>query len=77
MSESDLTILVLAAGQGTRMKSRRQKLLHEAAGWPLLTHVKTIAEALSPDKIAFIVAPGMEDLAELAAPHQTIVQSPA
>ena len=35
MTDSRLAIVVLAAGQGTRMKSSRPKVLHELAGVPL------------------------------------------
>lgn len=34
-----LSVVILAAGQGTRMKSSRPKVLHEVAGKPMLTHV--------------------------------------
>lgn len=77
MSASQLTVLILAAGKGTRMKSRTLKLLHKAAGWPLIAHVKNMAETLGARKIAFILSPGMEDLASAVAPHHTITQSPA
>ncbi|MGD9592136.1 MAG: bifunctional UDP-N-acetylglucosamine diphosphorylase/glucosamine-1-phosphate N-acetyltransferase GlmU [Candidatus Berkiella sp.] len=45
-----LTVVVLAAGQGTRMKSTLPKVLHCLAGKPLLQHVLDTANQLSPSK---------------------------
>lgn len=77
MNNDHLTVIILAAGHGTRMKSRRLKLLHEAAGLPLISHVRHVAESLNPQTIAFVVAPGMDDLNDALSPYKTIVQSPA
>ena len=43
-----LHVVVLAAGQGTRMRSKHPKVLHALAGRPLLQHVIDTAEQLSP-----------------------------
>ena len=48
-------VLILAAGLGTRMKSRRAKVLHELAGRPLIAHVLDAAFALNPSAIITIV----------------------
>jgi hypothetical protein len=39
MGSPDIHIVILAAGQGTRMKSRLPKVLHQMAGKPLIEHV--------------------------------------
>ena len=52
---SDLHIVVLAAGKGTRMRSARPKVLHEVAGLPMLAHVLRAARALSPASITVVV----------------------
>ncbi len=44
---ADLAIVILAAGKGTRMKSQRAKVLHEAAGLPLVLHVLRAVQAAS------------------------------
>lgn len=51
----DTAVIVLAAGQGTRMKSRRAKVLHEVCGVPMLEHVLATARALSPSRLVVVV----------------------
>jgi len=50
-----LSIVILAAGQGTRMKSSRPKVLHELAGKPLLQHTVDASRALDPGQIIVVV----------------------
>ena len=45
---TDVHIVVLAAGKGTRMKSARPKVLHRVAGAPMIDHVLAAAGELSP-----------------------------
>jgi bifunctional UDP-N-acetylglucosamine pyrophosphorylase/glucosamine-1-phosphate N-acetyltransferase len=52
---SDTHIVILAAGKGTRMKSALPKVLHQAAGLPLIDHVLRAAESLSPSSTVVIV----------------------
>lgn len=53
--ETPVTVAILAAGMGTRMKSRRAKVLHEAGGKPLIQHVVTTALALAPPERIFVI----------------------
>jgi bifunctional UDP-N-acetylglucosamine pyrophosphorylase/glucosamine-1-phosphate N-acetyltransferase len=53
--ETDLTVVVLAAGLGTRMKSRKAKVLHRAGGRYLIEHVLRTAQALAPPERIFVV----------------------
>jgi len=55
MSERHLAVVVLAAGQGTRMKSTKPKVMHELAGLPLLGHVLTTANALGAAHVVPVV----------------------
>jgi bifunctional UDP-N-acetylglucosamine pyrophosphorylase / glucosamine-1-phosphate N-acetyltransferase len=52
---TDLHVVVLAAGKGTRMKSALPKVLHRAAGLPLIDHVLRAASALTPASIVIVV----------------------
>src|SRR3954471_24426177 len=46
----ELTVIVLAAGGGTRMKSKTMKVLHPIGGRSMIAHVLTAAQALAPDR---------------------------
>jgi bifunctional UDP-N-acetylglucosamine pyrophosphorylase / glucosamine-1-phosphate N-acetyltransferase len=66
MIKNETTILILAAGKGTRMKSALPKVLHEAAGMPLLGHVIEASKSIEPSGIVVVVAPTMDDVASYA-----------
>lgn len=51
----DLAVVILAAGQGTRMKSSRAKVLHDVAGRPMLHFPLSAAEALAPARLVVVV----------------------
>lgn len=55
MTENKLAIIVLAAGRGTRMKSRLPKVLHPISGRPLVGHVLTTASRLGAQHIEVVV----------------------
>jgi len=50
-----LSIVILAAGEGKRMRSTRPKVMAELAGRPLLAHVIETARALAPERIVVVV----------------------
>jgi bifunctional UDP-N-acetylglucosamine pyrophosphorylase/glucosamine-1-phosphate N-acetyltransferase len=52
---SAIHVVVLAAGKGTRMKSGLPKVLHQAAGLPLIDHVLRAAGAVSPRSVVIVV----------------------
>ncbi|MCY7912640.1 bifunctional UDP-N-acetylglucosamine diphosphorylase/glucosamine-1-phosphate N-acetyltransferase GlmU [Bacillus haynesii] len=54
--------VVLAAGQGTRMKSKLYKVLHPVCGKPMVEHVVDEARKLSLEKLVTIVGHGAEDV---------------
>ena len=72
-SLAPLACVVLAAGQGTRMKSDLPKVLHPVAGVPIIRHVLNVCEALSPERIVVVVSPGADALERIAAPHRCVV----
>ncbi|HSE96952.1 MAG TPA: bifunctional UDP-N-acetylglucosamine diphosphorylase/glucosamine-1-phosphate N-acetyltransferase GlmU [Blastocatellia bacterium] len=55
-------IMIMAAGLGTRMKSRRAKVLHELAGLPLISHVVRAAMVTSPERLIVIVGYQAEEV---------------
>jgi bifunctional UDP-N-acetylglucosamine pyrophosphorylase/glucosamine-1-phosphate N-acetyltransferase len=55
-SPSTLAVVIMAAGKGTRLKSRRPKVLHEIGGKPLLSHVIAAAGRVAkPEDIYAVV----------------------
>jgi len=57
-----LTVVILAAGQGTRMKSARPKVIHELAGKPILHHVVETSRALQPDQVIVVIGHGADQV---------------
>jgi bifunctional UDP-N-acetylglucosamine pyrophosphorylase/glucosamine-1-phosphate N-acetyltransferase len=57
-----VNVVVLAAGQGKRMRSRLPKVLHPLAGRPLLAHVLDAARALEPARICVVYGHGGEEV---------------
>ena len=62
-------VIVLAAGAGTRMKSRKPKVLHEIGGRSLLVHAVTAAEGASPGELVVVLRHERERVAEHLAEH--------
>src|SRR5690349_715783 len=52
---NNLTVVVLAAGGGTRMKSKTMKVLHPIAGRTMIGHVLAAARATEPERIVAVV----------------------
>jgi bifunctional UDP-N-acetylglucosamine pyrophosphorylase/glucosamine-1-phosphate N-acetyltransferase len=57
-----LEIVILAAGQGKRMRSKLPKILHPLAGRPLLGHVLETARALEPRRIVVVHGNGADQV---------------
>jgi bifunctional UDP-N-acetylglucosamine pyrophosphorylase / glucosamine-1-phosphate N-acetyltransferase len=64
---SELAVVVLAAGMGTRMKSELPKVLHKAAGRSLLGHVLHAAKQLHANKVVVVHGPGHDDVKKTSA----------
>jgi len=62
-----LDIVILAAGQGTRMRSALPKVLHPVAGQSMLGHVIATARQLSPKRIHVVIGHGAEKVRERLA----------
>ena len=59
---SEVHVVILAAGQGTRMKSQLPKVLHQVAGRSLLEHVLRTANAVAPATVTVIVGHGADQV---------------
>lgn len=66
-----LSIIILAAGQGTRMRSALPKVLHPLGGMPLLQHVIRTAQSLAPGRINVVYGHGGEQVREALA-HEPV-----
>ncbi|MBP2057332.1 bifunctional UDP-N-acetylglucosamine pyrophosphorylase/glucosamine-1-phosphate N-acetyltransferase [Lactobacillus colini] len=60
-------VVILAAGKGTRMKSKLYKVLHSVCGKTMVEHVVDAAKGTNPDKIVTIVGNGAESVKEVLA----------
>jgi len=72
-------VVILAAGKGTRMKSARPKVLHRAAGRPLIEHVLACAAAVQPTTTTVVVGHQAATLTAALAGHPGltfVVQEP-
>jgi bifunctional UDP-N-acetylglucosamine pyrophosphorylase/glucosamine-1-phosphate N-acetyltransferase len=74
MASNRFAALILAAGSGTRMKSRVPKVLHALGGRPMISHVLDLVSALDAEKTFVVVGPGMKSLADQVSPTPTVLQ---
>lgn len=63
---SDLAIVILAAGKGTRMHSAKPKVLHSLAGRPWILQLVESTQALNPQNIYIVVSPENRGAIELS-----------
>lgn len=69
-----INILILAAGQGTRMKSRIPKLLHPVGGVPMIRHVLDTAHELAPQRLAVVLAPDSAAIRSVLGDHVEVIE---
>ncbi len=78
MTANPAAVIVLAAGEGKRMKSRTPKVLHAIGGRPLVGHVARAGLALGPEHLVVVVGNGRDRviayLAELDPAIRPVVQ---
>lgn len=66
---TETTVVILAAGLGTRMRSKRAKVLHRAGGLALVEHVVAAAETVAPaSRIVVVTGHQADDVEALLAP---------
>jgi len=71
-----LNVIILAAGQGTRMQSDLPKVLHPLAGKPMLGHVLDHARALHPRRIVVVVGHAAEKIQAAFADQDDVCFAP-
>ena len=62
MARETVTAIILAAGKGTRMKSRVAKVLHKIAGRPMIGHVLSAVGEIPNARSVLVVGPDMEEV---------------
>ena len=72
-----VTAVLLAAGQGTRMKSNLPKVLHPLCGKPMLWHVLNALRDVGTEKPVVVVGHGAEEVTKyLNNSARTVLQEP-
>ncbi|CAM8640806.1 GlmU N-acetylglucosamine-1-phosphate uridyltransferase (contains nucleotidyltransferase and I-patch acetyltransferase domains) [Paracoccaceae bacterium] len=75
-----VSLIVLAAGMGTRMNSDLPKVLHKVAAAPLLHHALQAGASLAPEKVVVVTGHGAEEVARAARDYDeatvTVLQEP-
>ena len=61
---TDLAVVILAAGEGTRMRSDLVKVLHQIGGRPMLGYPLAVAEALDPERLVVVIGSDAEQVEE-------------
>ena len=69
MTERSLAVVILAAGQGTRMKSTLPKVLHRIGGRSLIAHVLDTAAGVSPQQVVAVVRHERERVSDAIIDH--------
>jgi bifunctional UDP-N-acetylglucosamine pyrophosphorylase / glucosamine-1-phosphate N-acetyltransferase len=75
MTERSCLAIILAAGEGTRMKSAVPKVLHKVGGMPMLGHVLEAATKAGARRLAVVIGPGAEAVSayvKSAAPQAAV-----
>ena len=76
--ESPAAVIILAAGEGTRMKTPVPKMLHEVCGRAMLGHVIAAVRELRPARLIVVVGHGADQVVDYLAEHapdaQIVVQ---
>jgi bifunctional UDP-N-acetylglucosamine pyrophosphorylase/glucosamine-1-phosphate N-acetyltransferase len=74
MTSQSIAAILLAAGQGTRMKSAKPKVMHALAGRPMVLHLLDMIRSLDVTQSVVVTGPGMEEIAGAVAPASTVLQ---
>lgn len=70
---NDTYAVILAAGKGTRMKSKLYKVLHSVCGKPMVQHVVDASKKINPTQTILVVGRGAEQVREQLGPQITYI----
>ena len=73
--QSGVSAIILAAGLGTRMRSKLPKVMHKIAGRPLVKHVTDALSKAGVTDLTVVVGSGMESVSKAVAPNPTVEQT--
>jgi bifunctional UDP-N-acetylglucosamine pyrophosphorylase / glucosamine-1-phosphate N-acetyltransferase len=76
MNQSRFAAVILAAGEGTRMKSAIPKAMHPVAGQPMIAHVLDTVRPLTPTATVVVIGPRMNAVARAVASAEIVIQDP-
>jgi bifunctional UDP-N-acetylglucosamine pyrophosphorylase/glucosamine-1-phosphate N-acetyltransferase len=76
MTKSNVAAVILAAGEGTRMKSALPKVLHPIAGQPMVCHLINRLSTIETDQIVIVTSPVLKKEIELFSSVEVVVQDP-
>ena len=68
-TEKNVAAIILAAGLGTRMESRKAKVLHELNGQPMVTYVVETAKKCVKDNIVLVIGNQAETVRNIVSQH--------
>lgn len=71
-STSELAVIVMAAGMGTRMRSKRGKVLHPVAGKPMVLYAVELAERFADAGVAIVIGHQAEQVRAVIEQRQTV-----
>jgi bifunctional UDP-N-acetylglucosamine pyrophosphorylase/glucosamine-1-phosphate N-acetyltransferase len=77
VNSKPLACIILAAGQGKRMRSDLPKVMHKLCNRPMIQWLVGSVQTLNPDRIIVVTAPGMDDVKKAVAPHDIAIQTVA
>ncbi len=73
----EVSALILAAGSGTRMKSKKPKVMHEILGRPIISYVLDTVHALDIDRIGIVVGHGANEVMEALGDSYKYIPQPS
>ncbi len=71
--EREPAVIILAAGQGTRMKSPKAKVLHEILGKPMVMYVVETAQKIAGENVVLVIGSQAEKVRSVVSENTDII----